>query len=254
MFRLAANLSFQFGETGFLDRFERAAKAGFTGVEYLFPYGHDPAALAARLKHNGLQQVLFNMPPGDWAAGERGLAAVPGRESEFRASVDKAIRYAEALGCRQIHVMSGLGEGAGSKAAYLANLEYCARRLEPYGITPLIEPINRRDMPGYFMADFDDAVAVIAAVAGVRLQFDIYHRQIIHGDVTAGLRAMMPVTSHMQIAGVPDRHEPDSGELSLDHVLGTVRDLGYAGWIGCEYRPRGLTEDGLGWIGRAVPG
>lgn len=248
MFRLAANLSFQFGEVGFLDRFERAAKAGFTGVEYLFPYEHDPKELAARLKDNGLEQVLFNMPPGDWKSGDRGLAAVPGREAEFRASVDDALRYAEALACLRIHVMAGVEGGPEAEAAYLANLEYAARRFEAYGVTPLIEPINRRDMPGYFLADFDDAMEVIAAVAGVRLQFDLYHRQIIHGDVTVGLREMMPVVRHMQIAGVPDRHEPDMGELDLAHVLGTIRELGYDGWIGCEYRPEGVTEDGLGWM------
>jgi len=239
MFRLAANLSFQFGEAGFLDRFERAARAGFTGVEYLFPYEHDPKDLAARLKANGLEQVLFNMPPGDWKSGDRGLAAVPGREAEFRASVDDALRYAEALACPRVHIMSGVASGPEAEAAYLGNLEYTARRFEPHGLTPLIEPINRRDMPGYFMADFDDAMEVIAAVAGVRLQFDIYHRQIIHGDVTMGLRSMMPVVRHMQIAGVPDRHEPDTGELDVRHVLGTIRDLGYDGWIGCEYRPKG---------------
>lgn len=251
MFRLAANLSFQFGDAPFMDRFERAARAGFTGVEYLFPYEHDAKELAARLNDNGLEQVLFNMPPGDWMAGDRGLAAVPGRETEFRASIDDALRYAEALGCPRVHVMAGVASGPVAEAAYFANLEYAARRFEPHGVTPLIEPINRRDMPGYFLADFDDAMDVIAAVAGVRLQFDIYHRQIIHGDVTAGLRAMMPVIRHMQIAGVPERHEPDTGELDLAHVLGTIRDLGYDGWIGCEYRPKGLTERGLSWIRRA---
>ena len=251
MFRLAANLSFQFGEVGFLDRFERAARMGFSGVEYLFPYEHDPKELAARLRDHGLEQVLFNMPPGDWAAGDRGLAAVPGRETEFRASVDDALRYAEALGCPRIHVMAGVASGPEAEAAYLANLEYAARRFEPHGVTPLIEPINRRDMPGYFLADFDDAVEVLTAVGGIRLQFDIYHRQIIHGDVTAGLRAMMPVIRHMQIAGVPDRHEPDTGELELTNVFGTIRELGYDGWIGCEYRPKGTTEEGLSWIRRA---
>ncbi len=254
MFRFAANLSFQFGDAAFMDRFERAAKAGFTGVEYLFPYEHDPKELAARLRDNGLEQVLFNMPPGDWRAGDRGLAAVQGREAEFRASVDDALRYAEALACPRIHVMAGVAGGPEAEAAYLANLEYAARRFEPYGVTPLIEPINRRDMPGYFLADFDDAVEVIAAVAGIRLQFDIYHRQIIHGDVTMGLRSMMPVVRHMQIAGVPDRHEPDIGELDVRHVLGTVRELGYDGWIGCEYRPKGVTEDGLSWMRSLGPG
>jgi hydroxypyruvate isomerase len=247
MFRLAANLSFQFGDAPFLDRFERGARAGFQGVEYLFPYEHDPAELALRLKANGLEQVLFNMPPGDWAAGDRGLAAVPGREAEFRASVDDAVRYAEALDCRRVHIMAGVAEGPEAQAAYLANLEHAARAFEPHGVTPLIEPINRRDMPGYFLASFHDAMEVIAAVGGIRLQFDLYHRQIIHGDVTIGLRDCLFVTGHMQIAGVPDRNEPDMGELNVARVLGTIRELGYDGWIGCEYRPKGITEDGLGW-------
>lgn len=251
MFRFAANLSFQFGDAPFLDRFERAAKAGFTGVEYLFPYEHDPAGLSARLRDNGLEQVLFNMPPGDWAAGDRGLAAVPGREAEFRASVDEALRHADALGCRRVHVMAGVADGEDALGTYLRNLEFAAGRFAAAGVTALIELINRRDMPGYFLSDFGVALAVTGAIEGVRLQFDVYHRQIVHGDVTVGLREAMPAIGHMQIAGVPDRHEPDTGELDVDHVFGAIRDLGYDGWIGCEYRPKGLTEDGLGWMRRA---
>lgn len=251
MFRLAANLSYLFGDAPFLERFERAAKAGFRGVEYFAPYDHEPAELLARLRGNGLEQVLFNTPIGNREAGDSGLAAVPGREAEFRASLDDVLRYADALECRRIHIMAGNATGPEARATFLANLEYAARAFEPHGVTPLIEPLNRRDAPGYFLTDFGDAMDVIAAVAGVRLQFDIYHRQIIHGDVTAGLREMMPVIRHMQIAGVPDRHEPDTGELELIHVLGTIRELGYDGWIGCEYRPKGTTEEGLPWIRRA---
>ncbi|MGE0666494.1 MAG: 2-oxo-tetronate isomerase [Sphingomonadales bacterium] len=247
MFKLAANLSFLFGDAAFLDRFERAAKAGFSGVEFLFPYEHDPAELKARLRSNGLEQALFNMPPGDWAAGDRGLAAVPGRESEFRASVDEALRHADALDCRRVHVMSGVADGEEALGAYLRNLEYVAARFAAAGVTVLIEPINRRDMPGYFLADFGVALAVCGAIENVALQFDLYHRQIIHGDVITGLNEAMPVIRHMQIAGVPGRNEPDTGELDLGRVLGAVRDLGYDGWIGCEYRPKGTTEDGLGW-------
>ncbi|MEN3950811.1 2-oxo-tetronate isomerase [Iodidimonas sp. SYSU 1G8] len=249
MFRFAANLSFLFGDAAFLDRFERAARAGFTGVEYLFPYDHDPAELVARLRDNRLEQVLFNAPPGDWTAGERGLAALPGREAEFAASLDTALRYAEAMDTRRVHIMAGIG---GAPQVYRGNLEVAARRFEGSGVTALIEPINRRDMPGYFLADFAQAVAVIDAVASdsLRLQFDIYHRQILHGDVTTGLSQTMPIIGHVQIAGVPSRHEPDTGELALDQVLGTLRSLGYDGWIGCEYRPRGLTEDGLAWKAR----
>jgi hydroxypyruvate isomerase len=246
--RLAANLSFLFGDASFLDRFERAADAGFDGVEYLFPYEHDPADLVGRLSDNGLEQVLFNMPPGDWATGDRGLAAVPGREAEFRASVDQALRYAEALGCRRVHVMAGLADGEAALNTYLHNLEFAAARFSAAGVMTLIEPINRRDMPGYFLADFGLALAVTRAIEGVRLQFDVYHRQILHGDVTAGLREAMPAIGHMQIAGVPDRHEPDTGELDAAWVFGSIRELGYGGWIGCEYRPRGRTEDGLAWM------
>jgi hydroxypyruvate isomerase len=251
MFRFAANLSFQFGEAPFLERFERAAKAGFSGVEYLFPYEHDPKDLRGLLTGNGLEQVLFNLPPGNWQAGDRGLAAVPGREAEFRASVDLALRYAEALGTTRVHVMSGIADGTEALETYLANLELAASRFGAAGITTLIEPINQRDMPGYFLSDFGVARAIVEAIDGVALQFDIYHRQIIHGDVTMGLREAMPVIGHMQIAGVPDRHEPDSGELDIGHVLATIRELGYEGWIGCEYRPKGLTENGLGWMGLA---
>lgn len=250
MFRLAANLSFLFGDAPFLDRFERAAKAGFKGVEYFAPYDHDPAELLARLRGNGLEQVLFNTPIGNREAGDSGLAAVPGREAEFRASLDDVLRYADALECRRIHIMAGNATGPEARATFLANLEYAARAFESHGVTPLIEPLNRRDAPGYFLTDFVDALDVIAAVGGIRLQFDIYHRQIIHGDVTRGLQRLMPITGHIQISSAPERNEPTTGELDDVRILEIIDALNYPGFVGCEYRPRGGTLEGLGWLDR----
>lgn len=252
MIRLAANISMLFGDVPFLDRYARAAQAGFKGIECLFPYGHPPGEIAARLQACALTQVLINAPAGDWEAGERGLAAVPGRQAEFRASIEEVIPYIDATGVRRIHVMAGIVPTRDSqgRATYLANLEYAACRLADRGVTVLIEPLNARDVPGYFLKDFDDALAIIKVldVHNVRLQFDIYHRQILHGDITEGLKEAFPQIGHIQIAGVPARNEPDVGELSLPHVLRTIEELGYDGWIGCEYRPRGMTEDGLAWI------
>jgi hydroxypyruvate isomerase len=249
--KLAANLSFLFGDVPFLERYEKAAAAGFKGVEFLFPYEYSPAEVAACLRAHSLEQVLFNAPAGNWAGGERGYAAVPGREDEFRASIDLALRYAEATAVRRIHVMAGIASPRNqrARATYLANLEYAAQRFAQHDITLLIEPLNTRDMPGYFLADFDDALTLIKTLDAdnVRLQFDIYHRQILRGDVTVGLREALPQIGHIQIASIPARNEPDQGELSLPHLFATLEELGYSGWIGCEYRPAGRTEDGLGW-------
>jgi hydroxypyruvate isomerase len=252
MVRFAANLSFLFGEAPFLDRFERAATAGFKGVEYLFPYEFDASEIVRRLRTHGLVQVLFNAPPGDWAAGDRGLAAVPGREEEFRASIDRALDYAAATRCPRVHVMAGIAPAGDQKArrTYLANLKHAAVRFAEHGVMLLIEPLNPRDMPGYFLADFDEAAGIVRelGLGNVRLQFDIYHRQILHGDVTAGLHALAGLIGHVQIAGVPGRHEPADGELSLPWIIGAIEATGFDGWIGCEYRPRRSTEEGLGWL------
>jgi hydroxypyruvate isomerase len=252
MVRFAANLSFLFGEAPFLDRFERAATAGFKGVEYLFPYEFDAAEIARRLRAHGLDQVLFNAPPGDWAAGDRGLAALPSRTDEFRASIERALDYAVATCCPRVHVMAGIAAAGDPEArrTYLANLKYAAARFAEHDVTLLIEPLNPRDMPGYFLADFDVAAGIVRelGLGNVRLQFDIYHRQILHGDVTAGLRALAALIGHIQIAGVPDRHEPTDGELSLPWIIGAIEAAGFDGWIGCEYRPRRSTEEGLGWL------
>ncbi|TFH85014.1 hydroxypyruvate isomerase family protein [Billgrantia azerbaijanica] len=256
MIRLAANLSMLFHEHAFLDRFAAAADAGFRGVEYLFPYAHPPEALRAALDDAGVEQVLFNLPPGDWEAGERGLASLPGREAEFRDAVIEALRYAEALECPRLHAMAGLlPEDADAEvsdahhATYLANLRFAAAEAAKAGRELLIEPINARDMPGYFLSRQDQAVAVLEAVGAdnLRLQFDLYHCQIMEGDLTRHLERLLPHIGHVQIAGVPQRHEPDVGEVHYPALLARLAALGYRGWVGCEYRPAAGTREGLGW-------
>lgn len=251
--RFAANLTMMFTERPFLDRFDAAADAGFRAVEFLFPYDHAPDEIAGRLQRNGLTQALFNLPPGNWAAGERGLAALPGRFDEVKAGVANALRYAGATGCRRLHLMAGLADPADPAAAarYRDAVLYAADALGERGIELMLEPINGRDMPGYFLNDFAAAERLIAAIGrpNVRLQFDIYHRQILHGDVTMALRRLMPMIGHVQIASVPSRQEPDGEELNWPFLFAELDRLGYGGFVGCEYRPRGRTEEGLGWFG-----
>lgn len=256
MIRLAANLSMLFQEHAFLDRFAAAADAGFTGVEYLFPYAHAPESIAEALRASGVEQVLFNLPPGDWEAGERGIASLPGREAEFRDAVVEGLRYAEHLDCPRVHAMAGLlPEGADAEtraahhATYIDNLRFAAGEASKAGRAVLIEPINTRDMPGYFLSRQDQAVAVLEAVGAdnLRLQFDFYHCQIMEGDLIRHLERLLPHIGHVQIAGVPQRHEPDSGEVHYPAVLERLEALGYRGWVGCEYRPAGATRAGLGW-------
>lgn len=248
----AANLTMMFNEWSFLDRFDAAADAGFTAVEFLFPYDHPPEAVAALLERNRLTQALFNMPPGDWAAGERGLAALPERFDEFRAGVDTALRYAEATGCRRLHLMAGLADAAdpGAQGAYRRAVAHAAAALADRGIDLLLEPINGRDMPGYFLNSFAAAERLIAdlALPNLKLQFDLYHRQILHGDVTMALRRLMPMVGHVQIASVPSRHEPAGEELNYPFLFEELDQLGYGGFVGCEYRPRAGTLAGLGWF------
>ncbi len=251
--RFAANLSMMFQEHPFLDRFEAAAAAGFQAVEYLFPYDHPPEVVAQHLAAAGLSQSLFNLPPGDWAAGMRGLAAVPGLEASFAESVERALIYARALGCLKLHVMAGITTGvdpAAAEATYIANLRTAVRRLGDAGITALIEPINARDMPGYFLATSDQAVRIIEAVGlpNLKLQFDVYHTQISEGDLTTRLTKLAPLIGHIQIAGVPDRHEPDTGEVAYDRLFPVIDAIGYDGYVGLEYRPAGDTVAGLGWL------
>jgi 2-dehydrotetronate isomerase len=257
--RFAANLSMMYTEHDFLDRFAAASADGFEAVEYLFPYAYDASELRRRLDDHGLEQVLFNAPPGAWESGERGMAALPGREAEVRSGVDRALEYAAALGCPQVHLMAGLVrpdappvERAKHRDTYLANLAWAAERAAAVGVDILIEPINGRDMPGYFLSTQAEAHAVVQEVGAVHLkvQFDLYHCQIVEGDITATLRRDLPTgrVGHLQIAGVPDRGEPDQGELNVRHLLDVVDELGFDGWIGCEYRPRAGTSEGLRWL------
>jgi len=250
--RFAANLTMMFNEWPFLDRFDGAAAAGFTAVEFLFPYDHPPEAVAERLARNRLTQALFNLPPGDWDAGERGVTAIPGRFGDLKAGVEMALSYAAATGVKRLHLMSGLASRSDQSAiaAYRRAVAWTAERLAGEGIDLVLEPINGRDMPGYLLNDFAFGEALIRdlALPNLKLQFDIYHRQILHGDVTAALRRMMPIIGHIQVASVPSRHEPTAEELNDRFLFEELDRLGYDGFVGCEYRPRGKTLDGLGWF------
>jgi hydroxypyruvate isomerase len=250
--RFAANLSMMFNEWDFLDRFAAAADAGFSAVECLFPYANPPEVIARRLEASGLAQALFNLPPGDWDKGERGMACLPGRAEEFRQSVATALTYATATGARRLHMMSGHGDrnDPTTRATFISSLRHAAEAAAPHGIDILIEPINGRDMPGYFMNDFGFAAALIAKMKlpNLKLQYDIYHRQILHGDVTKSLEALLPVTGHVQTASVPKRQEPGTGELDDRQIFRHLDALGYQGYVGCEYRPAAGTVEGLSWM------
>lgn len=248
--RFAANLTWLFTEWPLLDRFAVAADAGFEAVEILFPYDHPADAIAARLERTGLRPVLFNCPPGP--EGARGLAALAGQEAAFEASIATALGYAEATGTPLLHCMAGLASPDDPEAVHTfrRNLAWAAERVGASGRTLLIEPLNGRDAPGYHLADFARAEALIRdlALPNLRLQFDCYHRQILHGDVTAGLRSQMPWIGHVQIASVPSRAEPDDEELAYPFLFAELDRLGYEGFVGCEYRPRAGTLAGLGWF------
>lgn len=250
--KFAANLSMMFNEWEFLDRFAAAADQGFRAVEFLFPYAHAPEVIAQALARAGLTQALFNLPPGNWDAGERGMACKPERGSEFRTSVATALTYAEATGVKRLHLMSGHGDrhDPAARDAFTASLRHACEAAAPHGIDILVEPINGRDMPGYFMNDFGFAATLIAELGlpNLKLQYDIYHRQILHGDVMKSLEALLPVTGHVQTASVPKRNEPGTGELDDWRIFRHLDALGYDGYVGCEYRPAGKTLDGLGWM------
>ena len=247
--RFAANLSFLFQDMPFLDRFEASAKAGFKAVEFLFPYEFPKADIAARLKANGLTQALFNLPPGDWSKGERGLAALPGREADFEAAMNTALDYATALGCKTVHAMPGLRHHGAERKTYIANLRKGARIAASAGVTVIIEPINTRDIPGFFLNTTSEARAVIHEVgeANLGLQFDLYHRAIQEGDVTMAIREFGHLAKHYQIASPPDRGEPDDGEMNYSFLFQEIDKSGFTGWVGCEYKPRGDTLAGLKW-------
>ena len=255
MLRFAANLSFLYGENIFPDRFAAAARDGFTAVEYLFPYEYPAQQVSSWLQTHGLSQVLFNAPPGNWSAGDRGIASLPGREAEFRAAIETALAYAQKLNCPRVHVMAGLQpngvERAAMRSTFVTNLTWAVQQAVPVGVELLIEPINTRDMPGYFLNRQDEAHAIVDEIGSpsLKVQMDLYHCQIVEGDVSMKLRKYLGKTvGHLQVASVPDRNEPDQGELDYDYLFGVIEELGYEGWIGCEYRPKAGTSEGLRWL------
>ncbi len=256
MARFAANLSMMYTEHEFLDRFDAAAADGFRAVEFMFPYQWPAGDVAARLRAAGLRQVLFNAPPGDYAAGERGLACLTDRRPAFRDNLLRALDYAEALDCPRLHVMAGVAPAGVAweslRDVYQENLAWAAAQAAPAGRDLLIEPINTRDMPGYFLNHQARAHDIVQAVgaANLKVQMDLYHCQIVEGDLETRLRTYLPSgrVGHVQIAGVPRRQEPDGGEVNYPHLFAILDALGYDGWIGCEYRPRAGTSAGLGWL------
>jgi len=267
--RFAANLSMLYNEHDFLDRFAAAQKDGFQAVEYLFPYAFEAQELRQRLNDNGLQQVLFNAPPGNWDGGERGLACLPGRENEFQTGFLKALAYADTLACPRIHVMAGLvPQGADRdtlEKTYIQNIAWAATEAKKAGRDVLIEPINTRDIPGFFLNYQAQAHQIVQHIgaSNVKVQMDLYHCQIMEGDLASKIRQYLPTgrVGHFQIAGVPMRHEPDLGELNHPYLFDVIDEVsaacGWEGWIGCEYRPaRGAvangTHDGLGWFASAM--
>jgi 2-dehydrotetronate isomerase len=250
--RFAANLSMMFTEVPFLDRFAAAAKAGFDAVEFLFPYEFSADEIGARLKAHQLTQALFNLYPGDWAGGERGMAALPGREEDFMASLALARPYVAATGVKRLHLMAGIipRSDAAALARYKDAIARAAATFGPLGVDILLEPLNSRDMPGYLLDSYDFAADLVTGLGlpNVKLQFDIYHCQIQHGDITTRLRTMMPIIGHIQVASIPSRNEPGSEELNDAFLFAELDRLGYAGFVGCEYRPKAGTEAGLSWF------
>ncbi|WP_266064587.1 2-oxo-tetronate isomerase [Brucella intermedia] len=251
--RFAANLSMMFTEMPFLDRFAAASQAGFKAVEYLFPYDYRPDAIAAALRRNGLQQALFNIPAGNFAKGDRGLAALEERREEFDHSLQIALSYARDIGAPKLHLMAGITErNEKTVAVYRESVLRAADAAEKFGIGILIEPINGFDMPGYFLNDFDWAADFIEKLAhpNVQLQFDIYHCQILHGNLHRNLERLMSLIGHIQVASIPHRNEPGTGELNEAYLFQLIDNLGYTGYVGCEYKPLSETLEGLGWFAR----
>lgn len=257
--KFAANLSMMFTELPFLDRFKAAADEGFKAVEFLFPYEFPADVIDSTAKSAGVEIVLFNMPPGDWSKGERGITCLPGREEEYRAGVEKALTYALHLGTSMLHSMIGIASPGSDpdacRATLIANLKYAAAKLAPHNITLLIEAINTRDMPGFFISTQAGSYSTVEAVgaANLKMQMDLYHMQIMEGDLATTLKKYAQSCGHVQIAGCPERNEPDTGEVRYEYLYRVLDQLGYDGWVGCEYRPAGRTVDGLGWF-RALAG
>ena len=252
--RLCANLSMLFTEHQFLQRFAHAAKAGFRGVEFLFPYDFDSAEIKARLQQHGLTQVLFNLPPGDWDSGERGIACLPDRREEFRAGVATAIEYAKVLGNTRINCLAGIAPPGDdpqlAQRTLVDNLRYASDALASHGIRLVMEMINTRDMPGFYLNGTQQALAIREQVGhdNLFLQYDIYHMQVMEGDLARTLQSHLQAIGHVQLADNPGRHEPGTGEINYGFLFGHLDKLGYRGWIGCEYKPLTTTEAGLGWL------
>ena len=252
--RFAANLSMLFTEVDFLERFDAAAAAGFTGVEYLFPYDYPAEVIKARLDANQLEQVLFNLPAGDWASGERGIACHPARVDEFRAGVDQAIAYAQVLGNKQVNCLAGIYPQGHDRAVveqcFIDNLKYAAEKLAAAGIKLVMEMINTRDIPGFYLNTTQQALAIRDQVgsANLYLQYDIYHMQIMEGDLARTVEANLAVINHVQLADNPGRHEPGTGEINYRFLFAHLERIGYQGWVGCEYKPATTTAAGLGWM------
>jgi hydroxypyruvate isomerase len=254
--RFAANLTLLFTEVPFPDRFASAAREGFAGVEYLFPYDHDPRLLRTLLDEHRLTQILHNLPAGDWSAGERGIACHPHRTAEFADGLDRAVEYAVALGCDRLNCLAGIvppGVDADeAHATLVGNLKVASRRLAEAGIKLLIEPINTRDVPGFFLTRTSQAADLVRAVGSdnLYLQYDAYHMQIMEGDLAGTIERHLPLIAHIQIADAPGRHEPGTGAIDFDALFAVIDRLGYTGWVGCEYNPAGGTREGLGWLRR----
>ncbi|GAD08741.1 hydroxypyruvate isomerase family protein [Gluconobacter sp. NFX36] len=251
----AANLTMNYPELEFLERFDAAARDGFKGIEFLFPYDFDRHDLKARVGGNDLHVALFNAPPGNWDQGERGLAALPGREEEFQRTIGLALEYSRALGNSRLHVMAGLRDNdipyERQMETYLRNIEYAALQAKSLGLTIVLEAINTRNMPGYFMNYQEETKAVCDLIGAdnVKIQFDLYHAQIMQGDLVVRLETLLESIGHIQAASVPDRHEPNAGEVNYPYLFEWLDRVGYRGWIGCEYNPRSTTSEGLGWLG-----
>ena len=252
--KFAANLTMLFNEVPFLDRFERAAKAGFEAVEFLFPYAFAAGDIKARLTANRLTLVLHNLPAGDWDAGERGIACLPGREEEFRAGVGKAIEYAKALGVSQLNCLAGKAPAGIAEAVlrktFVANLKFAASELHQAGLRLLIEPINTYDIPGFYLSRTAQALEILDEVgaANALVQYDIYHAQRMEGELAATLQKHLARIGHVQLADNPGRNEPGTGEINYPFLFAHLDRIGYSGWIGCEYKPKGETAAGLGWL------
>jgi hydroxypyruvate isomerase len=252
--RFCANLTMLWNELDFMDRFAAAARAGFSGVEYLFPYDHDKNRLAEQLRQHRLTQVLHNLPAGNWAQGERGIACHPRRVAEFQDGVGKAIEYAQALGCKQVNCLAGIRpsqvDPGLARETYIRNLQFAAPLLHDAGIKLLIEPVNTRDIPGFFLNNSKQAFDIIKAVGSdnLFLQYDIYHAQVMEGDLARTIEANLALIPHMQLADNPGRNEPGTGEINYPFLFQHIDRIGYGGWIGCEYKPKTTTDAGLGWV------